>query len=54
MYGSNTAHYLRERSQRFLLATQGVAACWAVHWFIKISVFLTLFRGVLFLFIQPR
>ena len=35
MYGSNTAHHLRERSQRFLLATQGAAACWAIHWSIK-------------------
>lgn len=34
-YGSNTAHHLRERRQRFLLATQGAAACWAIHWSIK-------------------
>jgi len=31
MYGSNIAHYLRERNQRFLLATQGATACWAIH-----------------------
>ena len=27
-YGSNTAHCLRERNQRFLLSTQGNAAGW--------------------------
>ena len=30
-YGSNTDHYLGERSQRFLLATQGIAVCWEIH-----------------------
>ena len=29
-YGSNTAHCLIERSQRFLLATQGTAAGWGI------------------------
>ena len=31
MYSSNTAHYLRERIQRCLLASQGTSACWAIH-----------------------
>jgi len=29
-YGSNTAHCIRERSQRFLLASQGATACWRI------------------------
>jgi hypothetical protein len=32
-YGSNTAQYLIERSQRFLLATQETAASWGVSRF---------------------
>jgi len=33
-YGSNTAHCLGERSQRFLLATQGTTVCWEIQQYI--------------------